>query len=249
MTKKQTIVQPDYNSNKLYVFLEYLSAFAFIGLTTIVFWISITNVKLEIPMWIWIVTFLTGYIIADFLSGLVHWAADTYGSPATPILGPNFITPFRWHHIKPMDMCKYPFIETIANSCMLGLFLDIFVLIPLAHFYVEKNLVVFGLIMMLNFTAIATVMANQFHKWAHALRPPYVAVVLQKMKLILGPRHHDTHHTSPFDTYYCVTSGWCNYFLHRVDFWRRMERLLLWFGIKRDETASMSATTTSIVDK
>ncbi|MGH8704809.1 MAG: fatty acid desaturase CarF family protein, partial [Burkholderiales bacterium] len=40
---------------------------------------------------------LMAWIAADFLSGLAHWAFDTWGSVHTPFLGPRFIRPFREH--------------------------------------------------------------------------------------------------------------------------------------------------------
>ncbi len=44
---------------------------------------------------------LVGYVAADFISGLVHWLADRYGTPQTPFAGPNFVGPFRQHHVDP----------------------------------------------------------------------------------------------------------------------------------------------------
>src|ERR671916_3035613 len=41
------------------------------------------------------------YLAADLASGFVHFLADNFGSETTPILGPNFIGPFRDHHVDP----------------------------------------------------------------------------------------------------------------------------------------------------
>jgi len=46
--------------------------------------------------WIYLgFTLLTGYLTADFLSGVVHWAGDTLGDETTPVIGKNFVMPFR----------------------------------------------------------------------------------------------------------------------------------------------------------
>src|SRR5215210_3516098 len=52
-------------------------------------------------LWLMPVLVILAYLAADFLSGFVHFLADNFGSYQTPILGPNFIEPFREHHIDP----------------------------------------------------------------------------------------------------------------------------------------------------
>src|SRR3990167_8682911 len=60
---------------------------------------------------------LLGYFISDIITGFVHFLADNYGSTTTPIIGPNFIEPFRSHHIEPQAMCKHNLAISIGNSC------------------------------------------------------------------------------------------------------------------------------------
>ena len=61
---------------------------------------------------------LTGYLISDLLSGFVHWAGDTVGDETTPVFGPNFVKPFRYHHIDPVDIARHDFVETNGNNCI-----------------------------------------------------------------------------------------------------------------------------------
>ena len=75
-----------------------------------------------------------GAASADFLSGLFHWIADTWGDLGTPIIGKTFIRSFREHHVCPavcdgspsfaatlhcaQNMCKHDWIETNGDTCL-----------------------------------------------------------------------------------------------------------------------------------
>jgi len=62
-----------------------------------------------------------GWLACDLLSGLAHWAFDTFGSAATPVIGPSFIRPFRAHHADPEAMTRHDFVETHGASCFAAL--------------------------------------------------------------------------------------------------------------------------------
>jgi hypothetical protein len=80
--------------------------------------------------------------------------------------------------------------------------------------------------------AAATVATNIFHKWAHQENPSPGVRLLQRTRLVLEPRHHQVHHTEPFQMHYCITNGWLNPLLNKIGFFRKLEAGLRFFGIE-----------------
>ena len=68
---------------------------------------------------------------------------------------------------------------------------------------------------------------NQTHKWAHThAGNPTCVCWLQNMHLILPKAHHHLHHTPPHTINYCIITGWANYPLEYINFWRRLEWII-----------------------
>ena len=172
-----------------------------------------------------VLAFVTvGYFVTDFISGFVHWAGDTLGSETMPVLGAHFVKPFRFHHVDQKDITRHDFVETNGNNCILsvGLMLHVAILMPRTPgFFFYYGALMFSI-------ALFTLGTNQFHKWAHSDPAELSPLVrrLQRTGLILSPDHHRTHHTAPYETYYCITHGMLNPLLARARFFRRTERLV-----------------------
>jgi ubiquitin-conjugating enzyme E2 variant len=178
-----------------------------------------------------IVSATLGFIIADVISGIVHWLADRYGSVDTPFFGKQFILPFRLHHLYPEEITKLSFVINIGDSCLLtGIFLAcvVFFLPP-----IESNIGLFLLGATSLFTSLFVAITNLFHKWAHSKTVPKSIRWLQAHRFILSPTHHNVHHTSPYEQHYCITCGWMNYWLDRIRFFERLENLIFQvFGVR-----------------
>jgi len=188
-------------------------------------WIAVRMVAATHTVGGWIAIALAavgGYIVSDFLSGFVHWAGDTVGDETTPIFGPNFVRPFRFHHVDPEDITRHDFVETNGNNCIVAtpVLLTLLVIMP------KETGLLFYTSALIAFTAFFVFCTNQFHKWAHTKNPAPWVRLLQRAGLILSPEHHVVHHTSPRDKYYCITVGWMNPVLDKIHFFRFCEAVI-----------------------
>lgn len=163
---------------------------------------------------------VVGWLLADLLSGLVHWAGDTLGSEHTPVLGPSFIAPFREHHDDPQAMVAHGTVELVGSTALLALPS----LVPVTHLVTFEGqgslrLAIGGVLLA---TLLGVVVTNLVHRWAHMDRPPAVAALLQRTGLILTPARHERHHTAPFDGWFCISSGLLDGLLMRIGLWERL---------------------------
>lgn len=157
---------------------------------------------------------LVGVALADFGTGVVHWAGDTFGSEGTPLFGRTVIAPFRNHHKDPADITRHGFLEVTGNNALImtPLVLGMALVAPRAA---ESVLVVSGMAggLALVFTAVVS---NQLHRWAHMARVPGPVAWLQRWHLILSRVEHSRHHRGPHNVGYCVANGWMNPLLDRL---------------------------------
>ena len=182
-------------------------------------WLALRIVPhlLESP-WLALTAFMVGFVAADFVSGFVHWAADTWGTPEWPIIGKALIRPFREHHVDQKEITRHDFIETNGNNCFISIAPAVgAALLPADWFFLSA----------MGFAACFAIFGtNQFHKWSHMDEPPAAVRLLQRASLILPPDHHGVHHSAPYAKYYCITVGWLNEALHRARFFQLLERVI-----------------------
>jgi ubiquitin-conjugating enzyme E2 variant len=154
-----------------------------------------------------------GLLTIEFVSSLIHWAEDTFGTASTPVLGKWIVEPNVLHHAQPAAFAAKSWLASpwdlaLAASALLVL---------------SIRLGLFGLGAIL-FAVLGT-NANQLHKWAHVpRRAPALVRAAWRLGLLQGPRHHARHHTGAENSAYCVVTPFLNPVLDRARFWRALER-------------------------
>ena len=159
-------------------------------------------------------------LAADFVSGLVHWTADTWFSETMPVLGRRFLRPFRVHHVNPDDFLRRDAIDCNGDVAMLN------VPILIAALMVSDTSVGGPISLALFVFAVVSLPTNQVHQWAHMPSPPAPVRWLQGHGVILSIDDHARHHREPYVANYCIATGWCNRWLTAVDFFPWCERVV-----------------------
>jgi len=166
---------------------------------------------------------LLGALAADFTTGLVHWACDSYGSERTPLLGAGLIRGFREHHRRPRAVLASDAIDANGQAAVaVALALGVAALPPLRGLLAAHP---FAYALGLALCAVSG-LGNQLHQWAHTPAAPRFVRRLQRGGWVLSPRAHARHHLPPHASAYCTATGWCNPPLDALGFWRALERLV-----------------------
>ena len=221
-------------SGPFHAFLEHSMLYSFPVVFGLSLYFSVNRLyELELLWWA-ILAIPIAQLSGDLVSGFVHWAADTYGSEHTPVVGQSLIKPFRLHHLYPRDICVHNLVTTVGNTCIFAV--PVLALCLYVLWTTEHGLLAF-VILCTTLMAAATVATNLFHKWAHQESTSKGVRLLQRMRLVLDPEHHQLHHTRPFDKHYCITNGWLNPLLNKIGFFRKLEAMLRVLGIERSNSA------------
>ena len=160
---------------------------------------------------------LCGLLLADFVTGLVHWWEDRLGNPAWPFIGRHVIAPNRLHHDRPMAFTETSFFQRNWTSAIASLSLG-FILAA-----------IFGPSLLLATAVTAGCIANEVHYFTHKpLVAPSWIRILQNTGFLQSPRGHARHHKAPQNSDYCSITDWLNPWLQKAGLWDRLDRL---FGV------------------
>jgi plasmanylethanolamine desaturase len=169
------------------------------------------------------------YFCADFLTGIIHWICDSFGSATTPVWGPLLVGPFRRHHAAPRDITRISLAENLGASAIAGAAV-MWLWSPEPT--PDAGLATLFFMHLKLWVVVFAVLSNLLHRWSHwpPEKKPRWMVVLQRWHLILNTQEHLTHHHKPHRVNYCILCGWANPLSNRVP-WQRLEKVLARLGI------------------
>lgn len=193
-----------------------------VAFTMWVFWVVVRCPSLS-GWWMPLAAFM-GILLADFMSGFVHWLFDTWGNLDTPVFGRLAIRTFRHHHVDEKAITRHDFIETNGHNIALTVIYSTVALLVIHPD--EATLFDVFLGQTLLCATFFTAFTSQIHKWSHMDEPPGWVAFLQRTRLILAPEHHAVHHAAPYNRNYCITVGWLNGPLRFIRFFETLERTI-----------------------
>lgn len=172
---------------------------------------------------------LAAWLIADFITGLVHWFEDKYMDKSSLSFLNALAKENDLHHRKPTAMLLKSGWTNMKSSAAIGW--------PLAFvcWLIGMPLVVWLAIFFATF-------GNLIHRFAHMPKrdlPRWIRG-LQEFGLFISQEHHDSHHRSMRKLIpkqiagykFCPMTDWVNPVLDGVGFWRTLERILNFLGMK-----------------
>ncbi len=166
-------------------------------------------------------------ILADFITGLVHWIEDTYGVPDWPFgLGKNVVEPNIIHHQHPNWMITMS--NVIQRNYITAIPASIAIFI--AYYFYGWSCWPFATTIL-----IAGFLGNEIHGWNHTpiSKLNWFIRFLQDTAIVQTRHQHALHHKKPYNKYYCTLTNLTNPVLELIYFWRTLEFLLLKiFGLK-----------------
>lgn len=151
---------------------------------------------------------------ADFLTGIIHWAEDTYCKNGYPIIGALICEPNRLHHEDPNLMVRTGnfisrnWIQWFACGTVYGLLW----------------LVGLGQLPVL-LTLLLASFGNEVHYWNHTTKLGWLPTFIKTTGLVQSQKQHALHHKPPHMKYYCTLTSFLNPILELIRFWRGAE----WF--------------------
>lgn len=155
-------------------------------------------------------------IVADFITGFAHWLEDTYCLDELPLIGGLICTPNIDHHLDPQLLVRD---GTFVSRNLVSVCLS-------AGGFLVAWLCGFGY-WPVALTLFVTSFGNEIHRWNHTDDLGWFATFMKDAGLVQARSQHSIHHKPPFTSHYCIITSFTNAVLERIQFWRRLEWVIL----------------------
>lgn len=171
------------------------------------------------------VTAFLAWLLADFISGLVHWAEDRL-LPSSwsryPLIG-QILRDNERHHYRPLAMLKETYLGTVSTTAPIA------IPIGIGLYLLDAPTVIW-------LSVSCTAVANLVHRWAHTPDAflPLPIRFLQWTGILISNTHHARHHVRNGmwvmreDTTgrYCTMTAYLNPILDYIQFFKFLELML-----------------------
>lgn len=158
-------------------------------------------------------------LLADFVTGLVHFLLDQYGNPKNKLFN-NAVLINLAHHSNPRKMTTRGYWYLTKDSYVLAM-----AFFGLSLFFGFHWEIVLFLLLGAN--------TNIIHKWSHQTANENALPVraLQKLRILQTRKQHGLHHRDPYESHFCIITNLLNPILEFIRFWPFMIRVFRWFGL------------------
>lgn len=194
---------------RITVFLHFAALVANLSISFNHF-LQLGNVNLPLM----IATIMASIFLGDFATGVFHWSVDNYGRLETPVFG-SVCAAFQGHHVTPWTITFRSFSNNVYKIAYGSVAALTLLAISPADGYLRTFLALF-----INWWLLS----QEFHKYSHMRQVPAMISALQDAGIILSRKEHGLHHSSPFESHYCILTGVCNPLLDKSHFFRHLER-------------------------
>lgn len=206
---------------------------------------SQTGGNLEVTALTSLSTIIASWVIADFGSGVFHWAVDNYGNGRTPVMG-SIIAAFQGHHSAPWTITYRGFCNNVWKLCIpfgiptIGVIsllagpenpmgeqrVDFLIqMVSLLVLTLRNVSLLYSVTLFFAVFCAIEIMSQELHKWSHMTvkETPRWVNTMQDLGITIARVPHAKHHMAPYDGNYCIVSGICNEALDESGFFRWME--------------------------
>lgn len=153
-------------------------------------------------------------LAADFVTGLLHWAEDTWLAPGKSALLDAWVVNDNIEHHRSPGKIRAGHYWLTNRVCIVMAAAAA----ALCFAGGVRSWEVYLVLALLS-------QSNQIHLWGHTSRPPRIVALLQRLRLLQSAKHHAKHHKSPYAVRFCTMTELLNPLLDAAQFWRALEAL------------------------